>query len=329
MSQKMGGKTRPVLCPEELEGLVEGEVGNKEVKGITFNVQLFSTEDGPGIRSTVFLKGCPLRCIWCHNPEGIERDPQLLWYAERCIGARECIEACQQDALTLTPQGMVIDRERCNCCGRCVEACPAAALDLIGKSWGADELLAEVERDRIFYDKSKGGVTISGGEPLVQHEFLVGFIKKCRDKALHVALDTCGYVSGKILKDILPLVNMVLYDLKLIDRERHYQFTGVYPERILDNVRTISEKKIPLWIRTPIIPGYTDTEENIRGMADFISRELPSVQRYELVPFNDMCISKYQRLGMNFVLKGARPLPSARMEELREVVRSKGIENVV
>ncbi|UCD85535.1 MAG: glycyl-radical enzyme activating protein, partial [Deltaproteobacteria bacterium] len=200
---------------------------------------------------------------------------------------------------------------------------------IIGKSWGMEELLAEVERDRVFYEKSEGGITVSGGEPLVQDEFLVGFIKRCRDRALHVALDTCGYVSRERLKDILPLINLLLYDLKLIDRERHYRFTGVYPETILDNVKTISKEKIPLWIRTPVVPGYTDTDYNIRGIADFISRELPSVQRYELVPFNDLCVSKYRKLGMDFALKGVRPLPAARMEELKEVARSRGLKNVV
>jgi len=298
-------------------------------KGVTFNIQRFSTEDGPGIRTTVFMKGCNLKCLWCHNPEGINKSPELVWYDTKCIGARECLSACEEDALNLTSKGMQINRERCTGCGKCESACPAAALEIIGKYWTVEDLLKEVEKDKAFYNKSGGGITISGGEPLTQREFLLEFLKECKRESLHIALDTCGYTSSSQLKEILPYLDLVLYDLKQIEREKHYAATGVYPDVIFENAEFLSSHHIPMWIRTPIIPGYTDKESNIAGIAQFIAQRLSSVQRYDLLSFTKMCVSKYERLGKEFSLSNAELVTSKRMEELKEVAQSKGVKNVV
>ncbi|MBU1746877.1 MAG: glycyl-radical enzyme activating protein, partial [Chloroflexi bacterium] len=194
--------------------------------GTTFNVQRFSTEDGPGIRTTVFFKGCPLRCVWCHNPEGLSPRPELVWYDTRCIGAHDCLAACPERALELTSQGMRIDRARCTVCGDCSRACPAGALELVGREWTLADLLTEIEKDAVFYETSGGGVTFSGGEPLLQADFVLALARRCREAGHHVALDTCGIVPWARYEAVLPWVNLVLYDLKLFDGERHRASTG-------------------------------------------------------------------------------------------------------
>lgn len=226
--------------------------------GLTFNLQQFSTEDGPGIRTTVFMKGCPLCCVWCHNPEGLRASPDLMWYDVRCIGARECLRVCPENALTLTSQGMRVDRARCNVCGKCVEACPAAALEVIGKQWNAEELLGELLKDRVFYETSGGGITFSGGEPMMQVDFLCQVLPRCKDARLHVALDTCGAVAWERYARALPFVDLVLLDLKIMDTARHRAATGIVNDNILENARRIAAAGKPMWIRTPVIPGYTD-----------------------------------------------------------------------
>jgi pyruvate formate lyase activating enzyme len=284
--------------------------------GITFNVQRFSTEDGPGIRTTVFLKGCPLRCAWCHNPEGLSPRPELMWYDVRCIGARDCLEICPEDALELTRDGMCIDRARCTACGACAETCPAGALEVIGREWTPGELFAEVQKDRVFYETSGGGVTISGGEPMLQVDFVLALARACHEASIPVALDTCGAALWEQYKQMLPLVDLVLYDLKIFDGERHRASTGVDNRPILENARRIAAAGKPMWVRTPVIPGYTASAANIAALGDFIAAELPTVERWDLLAYTNLGQPKYHRLGRPYALEGVELLTRAEMEAL-------------
>ncbi len=287
--------------------------------GTTFNVQRFSTEDGPGIRTTVFFKGCPLHCAWCHNPEGISPGPELVWYEVRCIGVRDCLRVCPVGALELTPDGMLIDRERCDVCGACAEACPAAALDVIGRTWLPEELKAEVQKDAIFFETSGGGVTLSGGEPMVQADFLVQFCRLCRQADLHVALDTCGAAPWTRYEQVLSLVDLVLYDLKIRDRGRHQAATGLDNRSILENARRIAATGVPMWIRTPVIPGYTADAANIAALGEFIAAELPTVERWDLLAYTNLGGPKYRRLDQPYALEAVPLLTRAEMEVLHAV----------
>ena len=299
------------------------------MKATVFNIQRFSTEDGPGIRTTVFFKGCPLSCVWCHNPEGISPRPQLLWYANRCIGVRDCLKACPENALDLTPKGMTIDRERCTACGLCEEACPAAALEVIGKPWSVEDLVQEVKKDEPFFRNSGGGITLGGGEPMFQAEFVTAFLRRCREDGLSTAMDTCGLAPWARYEEILPYVDLLLLDLKQMDPETHLKATGVKLEPILETARRLGEiSGLTLWIRTPIIPGFTDAEENVRAAARFIARHMPNVRRYDLLGFNNLCIGQYDRLGMTFVLRDAQLMRRERMEALKAAAEEAGAPNV-
>jgi pyruvate formate lyase activating enzyme len=287
--------------------------------GVAFNIQRFSTEDGPGIRTTVFLKGCPLRCAWCHNPEGLSPQPELMWYEVRCIGARDCLIACLSGALNLTPQGMRIDRKLCNACGDCAVACPAGALEVIGRKWTPEALLAEVERDTVFYETSGGGVTLSGGEPMMQADFVVEVCRMCQGAGLHVALDTCGAAAWARYEQVLPFVDLVLYDLKIYDSESHRAGTGVDNSSILENAQRISAAGKPIWIRTPVIPGYTASIANIADLGEFIAAELPTVQRWDLLAYTNLGGPKYRRLDRAYALAGVPLLTGAEMDALHAV----------
>jgi pyruvate formate lyase activating enzyme len=284
------------------------------IMGLIFNVQRFSTADGPGIRTTAFLKGCPLHCAWCHNPEGQRSAPELMWHDVRCIGARECLRACPEDALTLTREGMRINRERCNACGACVQACPTGALEVIGRQWSAEELMEELRKDEVFYETSEGGVTFSGGEPMVQVDFLCQVLTRCHQDRLHVALDTCGAVSWESFERVLPWVNLVLYDLKIMDPNRHRAATGVGNDLILENARRLAAHRVPMWIRTPIIPGFTNDDENISAIARFIGEELPTVQRWDLLAYTNLGRPKYGRLDRKYPLEQVPLLTRREME---------------
>jgi len=298
-------------------------------QAMLFNVQRFSTEDGPGIRTTCFFKGCPLSCTWCHNPEGISAAPQLVWYEARCIGARDCLKACPENALMLTREGMRIDREHCKACGACADACPAAALEIIGKSWSLDALLDEVARDDAFYKTSGGGVTLSGGEPLMQHGFVMLFMKHCREAGLHVALDSSGYAAPDIFSSAVALADLVLLDLKHINPELHIRHTGVPLEPILNNACSLGQTDKPVWVRTPVIPGATDSDDNIAAVARFIAEHLPNCQRYDLLPFSNLCTSKYERLGIEFIHRADSLIGQERMEHLKKHAEQQGAPNVV
>ena len=297
------------------------------VTGVTFNVQRFSTEDGPGIRTTVFMKGCPLRCRWCHNPEGLSPQPQLVWYDVRCIGARACLSACPTRALELTPAGMRIDRERCSPCDRCVGACPSAALEVIGRRWTPQELFALVAKDAVFYETSGGGVTVSGGEPAMQPDFLEAFLVLCHEGGIATAIDTCGYAEWSVYERLLPLVDLVLFDLKIADRQRHREATGVFPDRIFENAAAIAGRGVPMWVRTPVIPAYTDGEENIAALAAFIAGRVPVVQRWDLLAYTNLGRPKYHRLDLPYALEETDIPSRERMERLAAVAVEGGVRN--
>jgi pyruvate formate lyase activating enzyme len=289
------------------------------ILGVTFNIQRFSTEDGPGIRTTAFFKGCPLRCAWCHNPEGLSPRPELMWYDVRCIGARDCLGACPVDALELTAQGMHIHRERCDACGACVEACPAAAVEVIGQTWTPEALFAELRRDAIFFETSGGGITLSGGEPMLQAEFVRELCRLCREAEFQVALDTCGVAPWAQYEQVLPCLNLVLYDLKIYDAGVHRAATGTDNTRILENAQRIAAAGMPIWIRTPVIPDYTANEANIAALGEFIAAELPTVQRWDLLAYTNLGGPKYRRLDRAYALQGVPLLTRADMEALHAV----------
>lgn len=278
--------------------------------GHTFSVRRMQTHDGPGLRTTVFLKGCALHCAWCHNPEALSPAREIWWLRQSCIGCRTCIEVCPTKALDLTAEGMRIDRDRCDGSYECVEACPAKAMEALRHDWSLEELLAEVNRDAAFYASGDGGVTISGGEPLAQWRFVRDLLRECHARGIHTALDTCGEGPPDGLDAILPFTRLVLYDLKLHDPAAHRRWTGADNQLIRDNLRRVAGEvrrrdDLALWIRTPLIPGATATEENIAAIAQFIHAEIEdAVTRWELCAFNPLCADKYQKLGRDWDFDG-------------------------
>ncbi|MHA1783487.1 MAG: glycyl-radical enzyme activating protein [Promethearchaeota archaeon] len=304
-----------------------------EQKAFIFEIQKMSTEDGPGIRTTVFFKQCPLRCAWCHNPESISKEKQLEWFEHKCIGCFTCLEVCKQGALSFTEEGLRIDREKCISCGTCVNECPSTALHMFGEYWTLDDLFHEINKDLVYYEQSNGGITVSGGEPTIQWEFVEAFLKKCKENGISTALDTCGYANKKIYERLLPHVDLILYDLKEIDSKKHQDFTGVPNDLILDNARWIArymrENGKKMWIRTPLIPKYTATVENIKGIGEFIVKELDNIpERWDILAFNNLCISKYERLDMNWALKDEPLLTEEEIEYFYKIAVDTGVKNV-
>jgi pyruvate formate lyase activating enzyme len=308
-----------------------GGGGGGKATATILHTQRLSTEDGPGIRTTVFFKGCPLHCAWCHNPESISPHPQVQWMEVRCIGCGICITACPASCLEKTADGIRRDRSSCRACGACARECPAGAHEMLGKEIGLEELLSDLLKDSIYYEKSGGGVTLSGGEPLMQPEFAIQLLRRLKDKGIATAVDTCGVFSPSLMEQLLPCTDLILYDLKEIDPGLHKEFTGLDNRRILDNVLALRDYAaakpggLAVWVRTPLIPGATANRETIGRIGEFIRSNLDGVvQRWELCAFNNLCRDKYRRLGLNWKHATTALLTKAELAELEQTARQSG-----
>ena len=300
-------------------------MGLKNKKGLIFNIQRYSVHDGPGIRTTVFMKGCPLRCLWCSNPESQSRDNEVIHRDSLCNSCERCIEVCEPQAITLVDGGVRINRDSCTVCGKCVEVCYTGALAFAAQYMSIEEVLEEVEKDALFYRNSNGGVTIGGGEPLAQADFVSGLLKACHDKGLHTALDTCGYASTQRLERVLREVDLVLYDLKHMDPLRHRETTGVSNNLILRNAKTIARLEIPMVISILIIPTISDTVDNLRATADFITK-LRGVKEIRLLPYHRAGLGKYRNLDRAYCLEGIEAPQEEDLHRAKEIIESYGLE---
>jgi pyruvate formate lyase activating enzyme len=267
------------------------------MNGIVFDIQKFSIHDGPGIRTTVFLKGCPLRCLWCHNPESQECEPEISLIPAKCIGCGYCFKACPQGAHALGTDGSrVFRREGCRRCGACAEKCYAKALEKIGREMSVEEVIADVEKDRPFYETSGGGMTVSGGEPLFQFEFTLALLKEAKRRGLHTCVETSGFTPFDRLERIMPFVDLFLYDYKETDPARHQEYTGVPREIIIDNLIRLDQLGAKSILRCPIIPGLNARDDHFAGIAD-MANQLHNILEVNLMPYHPLGKSKSERIG--------------------------------
>lgn len=305
-----------------------GTAGNatlREPAGLVFNIQRFSLHDGPGIRTAVFLKGCPLNCWWCHNPESQSFKPALMYFSERCRLCGECVSVCPQHAVTLNDGHISISAD-CRACGSCVDLCRAGAREIAGHRYTVSEMMREIEKDVIFYDESGGGVTFTGGEPLAQPQFVVSLLQACRKRGIHTTLETCGYVQAAVFAVAAPQADLVLFDLKLMDSDKHREYTGRGNELILANLKALVRSRRAFVVRVPVIPGVNDGEEELQGIAEFLSGA--GVRRIDLLPYHQTALPKYRRLHMPYRLpEDLVPPAPTRMEAIAAGFASRGLDS--
>jgi len=285
--------------------------------GILFDIQRYSSHDGPGIRSTVFFKGCALRCLWCHNPESLHPETDLSYTPESCIGCGLCEEACLQGAHVFDPVHR-LERDLCTGCGACAEVCPAGALTRMGKAYTEEEVWEILARDIPFYRSSGGGVTLSGGEALLQSEFAKSILLRCRAEGLHTAVDTAGFVPWSAFETVLPWTDLFLYDIKAVTPEVHTKGTGQDNVRILENYVRLIGTGARVWVRIPVVPGYSASMEEIRRIAAFLRDHEPEC--VELLRFHRMAESKYRALGLVYEMGEAQPPSDEEMESYRQAM---------
>jgi pyruvate formate lyase activating enzyme len=294
------------------------------ISGIVFDIKKFSLHDGPGIRTTVFLKGCGLRCRWCHNPESQHPGPELMLRPELCVQCGACLGTCPQGAIAWDGECYVTDRTLCTGCGECTAACYAEARELVGREMTVDQVLADIMRDAAFYDESGGGVTFSGGEPLLQGDFLLALLRACKAQGLHTALDTCGYAPTGTLNAVREHVDLFLYDLKLMDDARHRQVTGVSNALILDHLRLLAENGHRIILRVPIVPHVNDDDDNIRQIAA-LAHDLPSIERIDILAYHRIGNNKYERLDRPNPMPETAPPSADRLSGIVRAFESAGL----
>ncbi len=264
---------------------------------LVFDIKRYAINDGPGIRIVIFLKGCNLNCAWCHNPEGISAGQERMYSQSKCIQCGTCVAACPEKAIILTPEGIDTDSAICNLTGLCVAVCPTTAIEMSGKLFSVEEIMTEIEKERVFFDQSGGGVTFSGGEPLMHAGFLVRLLDECRRRGIHSAVDTAGLANTEILLEVARHTDLFLYDLKMMDSERHRKWTGVPNEKILENLKTLADAGANIIIRIPLIGGVNDDTENMAETARFVAGLSGEKKQVNLLPYHKIAQTKYQKLG--------------------------------
>ncbi|HID55249.1 TPA: glycyl-radical enzyme activating protein [Candidatus Poribacteria bacterium] len=296
--------------------------------GMIFDIKRFAVHDGPGIRTTLFLKGCPLRCIWCHNPEGISRRPQLVFTPQRCIGCGRCLDLCPQGAHRFDGGRHLIEWEDCLGCGSCAEGCYSEALRIAGREVSVEEVMREVLSDRPFYETSGGGMTLSGGEPLAQPQFSLALLQAAKSEGIHTALDTSGFAPWETFEELLPFTDLILYDLKHMDERRHVELTGVSNGRILENLRRLDNAGKRIWVRIPLVPGYNDEDSNYHALGRFLSG-LENVEQIHILRYHKLAESKYENIGRSYPLKGMEPPAVGWAESRKRILLNYGLSHTI
>ena len=286
------------ICSRKLS--TELKMKRFEVIPLIFDIKRYAISDGPGIRIAIYFKGCPLRCVWCHNPESQSATMQKLYTASKCIGAQDCIEVCPEDALELTPDGIVTDYKKCTLCGLCADACPTKAIEMSGKLYEPAQLMQLIEKERVHIEHSKGGVTFSGGEPLLYPEFLIEMLKASGEKGFHRAVDTCGYVSTTTLLEVAKYTDLFLYDLKLMDPVQHKKWTGKENYLILENLKKLAQTGAEINIRIPFIKNVNTGSEEVNKMAAFIAALPGRTPFVSILPYHNIAANKYEKLGLKY-----------------------------
>lgn len=296
-----------------------------ERQGLIFDIQRYSVHDGPGIRTLVFLKGCPLRCLWCSNPEGQENNPELAFRRALCIGCGVCIGVCSSRAIRLKDKFIEIDRRKCNLCGECIKVCTPEALSVVGRWVTVEQVLEEVERDLVFYEASQGGITVSGGEPFTQARFTEALLKACKARGMATAIETAGYASWHSIERVIKYADLILYDIKHINFLRHRQLTDVSNKLILENARRMAGLGLPLAMRYPVIHGFNDDPQDMDALFRFV-KTLPGGKHIDLLPYHRLGESKYTMLGRDYALRQVKPLARQDLEGLVQMANKRGLE---
>ena len=292
---------------------------------LVFDMKRYAINDGPGIRITIFLKGCPLSCAWCHNPESQSSEVQLLYTHGKCIGCSECVRVCRQSAASISSNGIFTDSDLCVLCGDCTEVCPTKARELAGKLIGVEEVMTAIEKERVFFEQSGGGVTFSGGEPLSHPDLLIKLLDMCGEKGIHRVVDTAGLASTDILLSVAERTDIFLYDLKMMDSEKHLKFTGVRNEKILENLQLLAAGGADIIIRIPLIKNVNDDSENITQTALFIASLSGEKKTINILPYHNIAVGKYKRMGEAFDERGMQEPSPERLQEAVEVFAAHGL----
>ena len=296
---------------------------------LIFDIKRYAINDGPGIRITIFFKGCLLNCKWCHNPESIPRQQQKMYSSDKCIGSLECIEHCPNNAITLTPNGIVTNADLCAMCGKCAEVCPTKAMEMTGELMSVEQIMKQIKRETLLMDTSSGGVTFSGGEPLLHHEFLVELLEACGKENIHRCIDTTGYASKEVLLDVADRSEHFLYDLKMMDSDKHKKWTGVPNEKILENLQLLASIGMHLNIRIPLIKGINDDDENIYESAKFIAALDGDKPIVNILPYHNIAEKKYTKLGKQYD-EGIMAEPDIeRQNKILEIFKIYGVNAII